>query len=613
MRQEQWEEGIKNICDAYLEEALDHSRAGRRRHPLSRLPGIAAAIVLCLLFGGLIFSHIRPDKLKSLQDSTGSGEGSFDAGESAQAFSFLTIVAYASTDAAEGEEMETEKKVISDCSPISGSAPAMPFSFAYESGEGDVTIQVSAEEGGTLQTFDTDEFGTRSAKEIGRTLRCAPDEKVYWCPSDTFDQKSGITVEVVLGGSILETKYISIEKNGDSSFCATLENKTGAESKGGVLREAMKSSVKPGPYAPELCTANESYLSFANLSGMIIYDLKKDEVASVIDLQEIDCNNFNSDNRHTKVLPMEDGMLLFNTASGKAEDTYYECTFEEGLQYPHLIRRSRKETGEDLIDRYKKYRKKYVNQSNRNTVYRHVSKETRYSEFSISYGSGTDRTAACLLTRFDHTDEQNSLYAILNENMTSGKVTIKDLNINAVAEPEQDSLPTFQYRGKSAYKTAIYNYWMTEISLDEKRLDESVALNGVWIPYISRIYGRVETRKKLVLFCTIMTEYYVKTGNILESQSGGGNYVKFTLRKSRGGYVVEQAEIAQGDGGMLYDSWTKMLSDYPKFLQSFRNGDIPYDQKKADRENAHVIRQYVKNNRLDIQYYKDYGWDKVAL
>ena len=26
-----------------------------------------------------------------------------------------------------------------------------------------------------------------------------------------------------------------------------------------------------------------------------------------------------------------------------------------------------------------------------------------------------------------------------------------------------------------------------------------------------------------------------------------------------------------------------------------------------------MLRDYVKQNHLDIQYYKDYGWDPVAL
>lgn len=74
-----------------------------------------------------------------------------------------------------------------------------------------------------------------------------------------------------------------------------------------------------------------------------------------------------------------------------------------------------------------------------------------------------------------------------------------------------------------------------------------------------------------------------------------------------GSYIFKDKEVA-GDG-----------SYYGTSIREFCEGYQVDPQKLMDTAEAHkkirikMLRDYVKQNHLDIQYYKDYGWDQVAL
>ncbi len=414
MNQREFETSIADISDRYLEETLLYPRKKRRRR--RRLAAAAALFFACIGLGTAIL-------LPRLPGSPGTGG---DAGLTGQrtGLGALTVIAYASTTDEKGEVLQKDNEVLSEYSLLSSSTPAMPLSFEYDCAENEVLIRVTSDKKGTMKKYNIDEEGIWTVKEQGQSLTCAPGEKIYWAPAGfkTFSGKCILTAEVTVNGFSAETKYISIRPD-QSGYVAVLESKEGTETQKGVLSEVGRIGQKMGAYAPDLCVFNNSYLAFANLRGMIIYDLKKGKVASVIDLQEIDCNNFNSDSRITRTLPVDDGFLIFNENNGAPEDFYYKCTFGNGLEKPDLQRCA---TNEDILRQYKKYEKKNLAESDWPTIESYIERKKLtgaiFSRQSICWSDGGRKMESCLFVQYSDIKNEQIYYSILNK--AAGSVSI---------------------------------------------------------------------------------------------------------------------------------------------------------------------------------------------
>lgn len=97
-------------------------------------------------------------------------------------------------------------------------------------------------------------------------------------------------------------------------------------------------------------------------------------------------------------------------------------------------------------------------------------------------------------------------------------------------------------------------------------------------------------------------------GNTLMSDSGSEMPARLHfVSYGNGSYIFKDKEVAQ-DG-----------SYYGTGIREFCEGYQVDPQKLMDTAEAHkkirikMLRAYVKQNHLDIRYYKDYGWDPVAL
>lgn len=92
--------------------------------------------------------------------------------------------------------------------------------------------------------------------------------------------------------------------------------------------------------------------------------------------------------------------------------------------------------------------------------------------------------------------------------------------------------------------------------------------------------------------------------------SDSGGEVPARLRftpDGNGGYAMKE-KIVASDG-----------ADYEKSIRAFCKG-YPVDPRKLmDSHDAWTkvrkeqLSNYVRQNQLDIEYYKDYGWDPVKL
>lgn len=600
MSREKLADSIGEISDKYIEEALGKPVLQKRR-----MLYIAAAVVLCLLVAGGVYGTLYRGIFHSSEDSGNGGPS-------------LTVIAYAQEadggkDEDEGRELEEEVAVeFSEYAPWMSSVPDMPFSFSYDAQGQEVDIVVSSDSPGTMKTYHIPEDGIWEVERQGTSLHLQSGEKVYWSSGGS---EGGITVEVYAGGQQVETKYIAIQENNAGKYTAVLKSKKGVESKKDILKESMECAQHISAYAPDLLVCNKDYLAFANLRGMVIYDCKNDQVASVIDLQEIDSNNFYSHSRHTRVIPTDYGMLLLNERAGEVEDVYYRVSFQEGLDRPELTRREcGEQEGKKLLKRYQKYQEASMEETSYRYVRSQIARESFYSEYSINWqdGSGVGRKS-CLLVEYSDVVQKKIYYSVLSKNAQTGESEKEKLNINvsvAEASPGSEAQNRFVYTGRDEVKRAVCNYISDIAETDFGETDFHEAYN-ILIPVIEQEYGRFQKGKSLVCFMAVCVQDWWMTGNLLDAQAGGQFYAKFVLDREGDGYRVRKMKVAKGDGAMLQPSILRLMKGYSAARQKYLQGG--WDRDRIKKETKKMIRMYVRQNGLDIKYYKEYGWNKVKI
>ena len=91
---------------------------------------------------------------------------------------------------------------------------------------------------------------------------------------------------------------------------------------------------------------------------------------------------------------------------------------------------------------------------------------------------------------------------------------------------------------------------------------------------------------------------------LYEAQSGGGVAVMF-LKKDGGRYQVKKV-VHPRDGGLLQKDLVKLYGSDGKAVSDVLEDSL------AD-EVVKTLRTYVKQNQLDIKYYKAFGWDPEKI
>ena len=134
------------------------------------------------------------------------------------------------------------------------------------------------------------------------------------------------------------------------------------------------------------------------------------------------------------------------------------------------------------------------------------------------------------------------------------------------------------------------------------------------------VYDEIERDGSLYVFGNFWIHNYYQNGNTLEDISGGAYPARFELKQSNpgahsevqaGAYEIVEVKVA-GDG-----------ADYDKDIREFTEGfDGVYQKYYGDWEKREAvyqetrkefIRMYEEQNHLGIEYYKDYGWEPVAI
>ncbi len=370
-------------------------------------------------------------------------------------------------------------------------------------------------------------------------------------------------------------------------------------------------------WAPDIYYMDDEMMVFGGLRGTIIYDLKTNQVSATIDTQKIDCVYFDSKEKQTHILKDEDRIIVFNSEDEVPFGAYYiyDLTMCNGQELEVS------ETGDDetLLNQYyeqcKALQNHYVDTFETFSEYKEVKSlfsidhDNKYSFNSFSWEKA-DKTPYCSFLAIQ--DNQYVLYHfdIEKENFTSVTLDLSqaivfeedstEASLGEVSEDGAIVLKQFVYYGDNKAIETIYKY-MEEDYLQYAEEDK------VWIPgYV--IHKEVEKDGEYLVFGNFWSYGYQLTGTVLESQSETEMPACFHLKETEnGGYEVVRVDTA-GDGSYAKDIQA-FTADYPGLYELF----VEYDEEKRMAAQKEYVQMYVKGHNLDIEYYKEYGWDPVKI
>lgn len=363
-------------------------------------------------------------------------------------------------------------------------------------------------------------------------------------------------------------------------------------------------------YAPNIYHMDGEMLVFGGLRGLIIYDLNNNVVAGTIDTQKIGCVYFDSDTKETHIVKDENKLVVFNSENDKPYGDYYIFSLESlnGCELEPI------ETGNDealLKDYYTKWMivyETYVytfdmaegNQQLSDVVY----SDYTHSEFSFSWMSSSGENCNSFFV------EGDKVYVLYTYNKADGSVITQDIDLSKImaeATPEAATnsenvvLTEYAYTGDNKAVEAIYNYMRPEYM--KMFGDES----QIYIPaYI--IYQEVDADDEYIVFGNFYVHGYKLTGNILESESGASMPGCAHLKQNGDGFEVVSIEFA-GDGEEYDLDIKEFTKDYPEVYDMY----FDYQPERDEEIREEYIRMYVEDNNLNVEYYKDYGWDPIKL
>ena len=106
---------------------------------------------------------------------------------------------------------------------------------------------------------------------------------------------SGIGIDAATGGELLS-------KVKDAIFVAQ-----GNQSVVSITENMQQRGIEV--YAPDIEYIDDTYVVFGNQRGVTVYNYKKGKIAGTIDTQETGCTYFNSDDRLTHIVKVENELI----------------------------------------------------------------------------------------------------------------------------------------------------------------------------------------------------------------------------------------------------------------------------------------------------------------
>ena len=380
--------------------------------------------------------------------------------------------------------------------------------------------------------------------------------------------------------------------------------------------------LKNEVYAPELAGCSEKYVVFANERALMVYGRQEKKLLAALDLQAMDCNYFNTDSIHTRVLLQKDTIYIFNEKKEQQPTQMYVYDLKKtdassALSLTEDIRKLERVylewktfSAENSLDTFSgmadgNYWNSLINSGK-------DGKETGvYSQRCIVWTDRAGRQYRSALVIIGGDDyELYSCPADDTEKISKEKLLVQTYSDEIQTETateentQHTGLPEFAYRGDDEIMKLVCDYM-----IKNRNEHEYLENGGIYI-YVPEpvIVKTVRTGNDLFIFGNFWWETYYRNGNTLMSDSGSEMPARLHfVSYGNGSYIFKDKEVAQ-DG-----------SYYGTSIREFCEGYQVDPQKLMDTAEAHkkirikMLRAYVKQNHLDIRYYKDYGWDPVAL
>lgn len=416
---------------------------------------------------------------------------------------------------------------------------------------------------------------------------------------------TGVGVNAATDGALLD----SIRE-----FCGlSVQQKKAAD-------EGLK--LKNEVYAPELAGCSEKYVVFANERALMVYGRQEKKLLAALDLQAMDCNYFNTDSIHTRVLLQKDTIYIFNEKKEQQPTQMYVYDLKKtdassALSLTEDIRKLERVylewktfSAENSLDTFSgmadgNYWNSLINSGK-------DGKETGvYSQRCIVWTDRAGRQYRSALVIIGGDDyELYSCPADDTEKISKEKLLVQTYSDEIQTETateentQHTGLPEFAYQGDDEIMKLVCDYM-----IKNRNEHEYLENGGIYI-YVPEpvIVKTVRTGNDLFIFGNFWWETYYRNGNTLMSDSGSEMPARLHfVSYGNGSYIFKDKEVAQ-DG-----------SYYGTSIREFCEGYQVDPQKLMDTAEAHkkirikMLRAYVKQNHLDIWYYKDYGWDPVAL
>lgn len=410
---------------------------------------------------------------------------------------------------------------------------------------------------------------------------------------------------------------VSVNAATDGAFFESIRKLCGlSEHQQQVAEETI--ALPNDVYAPNLAACSMKYIVFANERGLMVYERKIAELVATLDLQAIDCNYFNADTIETCIFMEDDILYIFNREiSGKNEpDKNGKFRKEDfpGAVYTYQLSIAGKTEALDIIEDRKQIKgiqEKWTNYeiSNIHRTFDEMQgkildlneltdKNAVYSENCIKWTdeTGEEQESFLIVTEDDE-------YTLCTCSLADKTLDKQEIAIETVAESGQNTdegLPVFQYSGEDKILRALCE----EIISGENMYDVE---GGVLIP-APVIHAVVNEGDDVIVFCNLWNFTYYQNGNTLNCEGGGEQPSRIKLiPDEKGGYKVSE-HLTAGDG-------EQYSIDIKEFCKGYGvSPDIYYDKNSGlEQIRKELISMYVKNNGINIKYYKDYGWDPIEI
>lgn len=377
-------------------------------------------------------------------------------------------------------------------------------------------------------------------------------------------------------------------------------------------------------YAPEVIECSDSRILFANSFGLVVYDRQRQQVTGTIDLQKIGCNYFNADTIQTKFYLDNDNLTVYNKKGEKISGPCYRFDLNNCKKNRNgIIAIEPAATQKVSVQSAEKWNKQMKNRVLTWEDYtgEESIREKMYSEYSVLWESRDHKKYSSFLVidSADGKDEEEGGCQLVMYHRRSGtrKVTKEELRIQ-VKGPEGNisnkakELPAYHYQGKDRMEEALVKCFYNDRSRYEgqyingkKVYNDPVSDRTDLILPLIDIVGVKKEKKYTKVYGTFRRGEYSLSGNTLyEAGEGGGIGVAY-LRKTENGYQVKKI-LHPRDGGLYQRDLLKFCEGDAELVSHIQDNDL-------SQISVHTLKKYVKQNGLDIQYYKEFGWDPCKI